>query len=168
MTYDFATLNATLTGANVSEATRRNREFATDEEMYTALLHCFQHGPIRIGHGVALRAAQNAGLLKLAPLTEQQERTRARNSNAKLSRKVVINAEGLRYLQDLDREINTPKPVSTRALAVVKATCSAVVVAGHWERLGAVDMINQARDAMYTVCLRERANTYSMIAGMAI
>lgn len=52
-----------------------------------------------------------------------------------------------------------------RALTVV-THCRALVVSGHWERLSAVDMINQAEDALYTMLIQARASTYAM--GMPI
>jgi hypothetical protein len=55
--------------------------------------------------------------------------------------------------------VRKPKP---RALAVVKRTCTALVVAGHWERLSVQDTINHAMDAMYSIELNARVSTYSM------
>lgn len=52
-----------------------------------------------------------------------------------------------------------------RALAVV-TTCTALVVAGHWHRLTVLDMIHQATDAEYSMLIRERASTYSMVGGL--
>ena len=115
MEYNFELIRAKLIGTNASAATLRNRKFATDEQMYTALLHCKQHDPIRLGNGTATRAAHNAGLLEYAPLTERQEITIKRNPDAKLSRKMQLSTGGKRYLDDLHAELYTPKTKADRA-----------------------------------------------------
>lgn len=69
-----------------------------------------------------------------------------------------LTAKGRAYLCWLKVVTHKPKALVVRA-------CTALVVAGHWERLTAIDMINQATDAMYMLQFAHQADTRAMIAG---
>ena len=70
-----------------------------------------------------------------------------------------LTAKGRAYLCWL-------KVVTYKSKALAVRACTALVVVGHWQRLTIVDMINQATDAEYTMLIRERASTYSMVGGL--
>jgi hypothetical protein len=164
--YDYEAIHADVCPdpATLTKGQRDNRAWPTVQNMidFLTLLHSVEwqesKGSTPVNeHKQAYFQALNNQLLS-APFKVWA------NGSAQVKHR--LTSKGRAYLCWLKVTHHKSKPL--RALTVVKATCSAVVVAGHWERLGAVDMIEQARDAMYTVCLRERANTYSMITGMAI
>jgi hypothetical protein len=73
-----------------------------------------------------------------------------------------LTEKGRAYLLHLKVITRKPKP-DCRALMVIEQACTALVPAGHWER---VSVFNQYHDAAYSVLIMENASTYAM--GMPI
>ena len=147
MNYDFETIRDKLTGVTANENTRRHRLFATGEQLQSELTK-YKYGVVRYrSFGIAESDLLNTKLFEIASPTPRQKALMSRTKQLKLRPRVQITLLGTLYLEWCEQ----PR---------------ALVVAGHWQRLTAVDMINQARDAEYTMLIRERASTYSMVGGL--
>lgn len=148
MTYDFETIRAKLTGANVSDNARRHRLYPTDAQIQSTLDLHRQRGPLPTEHFAWQGDLWSVGLLEYAPLTPRQEKLKADGRGWALRRKFQITSEGEAFLWRLKlikpHEVRATLRRYERRFSSATRWASAVIEA---QRIAALNMLVAEHDA---------------------